>query len=242
MMDAIFIVGTGRSETHFTLRSLLGFSEVFDPQGGHEDLALLYHITRSAILHQPFPPHAHSYYSLAKKMMGSRKIFADQHHSNLYFRSHLTSIFQSPIFLYVKRPLEQIVASMLEHQGVQYWYHHAIQKQNRIPLPNQFLGIESLEEINKTPKHILFAKRVLAHHAEAKSNPNHVDLRFINYTDLVLRQEEEFSRIFSTMEIGELGTFTAQEKPNAASLSKYKDVLTSEQVKQIQSLAIHHGY
>lgn len=48
-MDAVFIVGTGRSGTHFTCRSILGFSNAFDPHNGRECLETLRSVAQAAI-------------------------------------------------------------------------------------------------------------------------------------------------------------------------------------------------
>ena len=40
-MKAIFVVGTGRSGTHFTARLLNGFENVYDPLNGKEKSKIL---------------------------------------------------------------------------------------------------------------------------------------------------------------------------------------------------------
>jgi len=85
MLNSIFIVGTGRSGTHFTCRSISGFKNIFDPQTGKENVPVLKQIATSAIHHQSYPQIAKSYYSDIKSNLKNDSIFIDQHHPNIFY-------------------------------------------------------------------------------------------------------------------------------------------------------------
>jgi len=82
MLNSIFIVGTGRSGTHFTCRSISGFKNIFDPQTGKENVPVLKQIATSAIHHRSYPQIAKSYYSLLKYFLTQSFYF----HIDLLFK------------------------------------------------------------------------------------------------------------------------------------------------------------
>jgi cadmium resistance protein CadD (predicted permease) len=63
-----------------------------------------------------------------------------------------------------------------------------------------------------------------------------VDLRFINYENLVKDQFSEYSKVFSPIELVSLGEFSIVEESSLNSLSKYKEVLTDKQISEVLEL------
>lgn len=246
-LDAIFIVGTGRSGTHFTCRALSGFANVFDPMEGSEEFSILNQIARSAIYHQELPQRVIEYYKNRESKRKKGEVFLDQHHPNIFFTPQLTEIFSNPIFLFPYRPTVQVVASMLQHEGVLSWYELArksfrfFSSIKRIPIPNRFLGIESRKEMSDLELHELCAFRVLSHNQTMKklvsANRN---CRVISYEGLIIDQEAEFINTFSSFELDALGEFSLVERSNLASAQKYKSVLTQDQISDI--LAIEENF
>lgn len=245
-MKAVFVVGTGRSGTHFTARLLNGFVDAYDPLSGEEDPAILKDVARSAIHHRlPSPATAQYYQEHLEETPG---IFLDQHHPNLFFVRHWAALFDGIVFLYPRRPTFQIVASMLRHEGVMRWYDYARRWQNRtirrLPYPNQFLGLGRFRDINALPAHLLCTYRVIAHRRAYERFVGELDgaLRSVNYEALVYHPFDEFNRVFTADEIGKLGTFNLAEQPKAGSLSKYRDVLSDQQVDEIDALEWQEGF
>lgn len=240
VMRAIFIVGTGRSGTHFTVRLLNGFANSNDPMNGSENPSVLYDIAKAAIHHRLPSESTTAYYR--KMLNNSEGIVLDQHHPNLFFVRHWSEIFEDLIFLYPMRPAHQVVASMLRHKGVMGWYDYAKRiKQrtiNRIPYPNRFLGLDHFSDIRTLPQHLLCAHRVFAHRRAFESTFSDKGnvLRGVKYEELVKDPAAEFSRVFSPDEMAALGPFTLVEKPKIESLAKYRDVLSDEQVAEIVAL------
>ncbi|MGC6390759.1 MAG: hypothetical protein ACON5C_02985 [Alphaproteobacteria bacterium] len=243
-MEAIFIIGTGRSGTHFTCRSLAGFKNIFDPLQGKEHGQHLSRIARAAIHHQHYPAKASKYYLCIKNNLGMNQIFVDQHHPNLFFTDTLTDIFPHLIFLYPDRPIHQIVSSMLKHSGVLTWYeyakkyeHNRIFRKKPVPFFNQFLGIYESSTLHSYKLHQLCALRVIAHKNRAVLLKRRgQDVRFINYENLIMDQRKEFFSAFTPNELAKLGEFNVAERSQSRSLQKYKEVLSQQQILDIKNI------
>ena len=237
-MDSLFIIGTGRSGTHFTCRSLRGFNNVFEPLNGKENGRLLKNIALSSINHKIFPQSALNYYKKIKNELEVGKIFLDQHHPNIFYITELNKIFSGPIFLYPQRPIVQIVASMLNHQGVLSWFEYAKRKKiSPVPIENQFLGIQDPDQLKQLKLHELCALRVIAHQNRAILMKNRgFDVRFLNYENLVKNQLSAFESVFSKNEITSLGNFRVVEESNFSSLRKFEEILSSKEIIEIRNL------
>lgn len=248
MVDAVFVVGTGRSGTHFTCRALSGFANIHDPLKGREKMRILRDVATAAIFHDHMPERAIRYYEKRKTEVAAPSVFVDQHHPNLYFTDQLARIFDDPIFLYPRRPVVQVVASMLKHSGVLNWYRFArknlaaTENAPSMPFPNRFLGLTDPGQLDALDVHQLCALRVLRHNAEmtrlANTDPRH---RFVSYKNLVLDQEAAFHSAFSPADRQALGEFRVVEEGKPASLDKYRSVLSAEQILDIETLEAEHG-
>ena len=244
-MKAVFIVGTGRSGTHFTVRLMKGFEHAWDPLGGKEDPEILRDVATSAIHHR-LPSEATARYYRERLAEGGG-VLLDQHHPNLFFTRHWADMFGGLVFLHPQRPAYQVVASMLRHKGVMSWYRYARNWRqrtiNRIPYPNRFFGVEQFSDLNRLPRHLLCAHRVIAHRKayEAQVAEMGGALRAIQYEALVQAPLEEFSRVFTPEELADLGQFTLVETPKKESLSKYQDVLSEAEVAEIMELDAASG-
>lgn len=239
-MKAVFVVGTGRSGTHFTVRLLSGFANAHDPLGGYENPRILMDIAKAAIHHR-LPSQAVTRY-YRDRLSDIDGVFLDQHHPNLFFVQNYVKMFDGIVFLYPRRPAYQVVGSMFRHGGVMSWYHYAQQWPrrwfDRIPYPNQFLGLARFSDISTLPPHLLCAHRVIAHRKayESAAKRADTDLRSVDYVALVDDPLAEFSQAFSPRELERLGEFTLVEKPKKESLTKFHDVLDDRQVAEIQAL------
>lgn len=240
-MRAVFVVGTGRSGTHFTVRLLNGFEKAVDPMGGKENKDVLWDVADSAIRHRTPSDVTIQYYKDCIEQADG--VFLDQHHPNIHFMRQWKEILgPEVVFLFPDRPTYQVVASMMRHKGVMSWYRYANGIKNRtitpIPFPNRFLGLDKRSEIKSLPTHMLCARRVIQHRQLFKNAVEDMggQLRAVNYESLVNDPLAEFGRVFSEAEMADLGEFTLKEEPKPASLSKFKDVLSDEQVEEINAL------
>ena len=239
-MKSIFVIGTGRSGTHFTVRLLNGFANAHDPLGGKENEQILMEIAKAAIHHRLPSPMVVDYYR--GHLNAQAGIYLDQHHPNLFYVRHWARMFEGIVFVYPRRPTYQIVASMLRHGDVMSWYQYAQHWRQRwidkIPYPNQFLGLARFSDIANLPTHLLCAHRVIAHrlaYEEAAKRAN-ADLRSLDYVALVDDPLVEFSRAFTAKELEALGKFTLLERPKKDSLTKYCDILDDRQLSEIEAL------
>ena len=237
-MNAIFILGTGRSGTHHLCRSLLDFKNIEDHRRGKENFKILHSITCNAILNNPIEKTIINYY---KKQIDlsfqNKQIFLDQCHPNIHHYNQLNLEFKNSIFLGIDRPTEQIVASMLNHLGTSRWYDRL--KNNyfkNIEYPNNFFGLQNKEELYTLPKHILFAKRVIAHKKLNQKLLHNSNFKLINFENFVNNKLDEIHRIFSKNDLDEFGTFLEKEFTNNNVLLKYKDTLSNDQINDIKKL------
>ena len=236
--NAIFIIGTGRSGTHHLCKSLLDFSNINDTRSGKENSAVLHSIACNAIINQRLKKSIINYYKQKIKFINlHNQIFLDQSHSNLYHYSQLNAEFKNSLFLGIDRPTEQIVASMFNHNGTSRWYDRL---RNSYPMgieyPNKFFGLTDKTELNSLPKHLLFAKRVIAHKKIYKKLLSNSNFRLINFENFISDKLEELEKTFSNNELSLFGSFVETEFSNKSSLFKYKQVLSKEQIKDIKKL------
>jgi hypothetical protein len=243
MVQAIFVVGTGRSGTHFTCRALAGFANVTDPLGGNENHDVLKEIATAALYHRSLPTSVLAYYSERRAELAPGQVLLDQHHPNIFFFQQISKVFDDLIYLFPARPVVQVIASMMRHRGVMSWYQVArdgyspLSFTKRVPVPNRFLGIRDRADLDTLPTHLLCALRVLAHNRQmaelAAADPR---CRVVSYQALVHDQEAAFARVFDDAERESLGAFSVVEPGNPASLEKYTDVLTATQIREIHDL------
>lgn len=143
-MDSIFIVGTGRSGTHFLTRVLLGFQNLRDPLGGRENSVLLRSVATAAICHRTLPDAVLAKYQA--EAAAASGVFLDQHHPNLLFVKQIAAAIPGAVFLFPDRPTHQVVASMMRHHGVMAWYDYARNWRRwfRDPVPSPTVSLASV--------------------------------------------------------------------------------------------------
>jgi hypothetical protein len=238
MFENIFIVGTGRSGTHFLCRSLLDFNNIEDYMSGEENHEIRIPLTHMAIRHMPLSNEIISYYKLQiKNATNEGKIFLDQLHTNLFHVEQLAKEFPNSLFLGTNRPVEQVVASMLNHGGVRRWFKFA-RKDTQTVFPNQFLGI-TRDELNTLDEVTLCTKRVLAHNKRTnellKRIPN---FRIVNFNELVSNKENTLKSLFKKEELPKLGYYNNKHKVHTDVLEKYKKQFSQTELQRIRNATI----
>ena len=140
----IFIIGTGRSGTHFLAKSLIQHSHITDLTGGIENPLVFPLVTSAAIdsgKKDGLLLEIYKQYRLFRKAAAPQD-FLDQSHPNLWFVEHLVEWFPSATFIGIVRNPYSVVYSMLRHNGVRRW----TEIWDSFPTPNPFLGIRSGQE------------------------------------------------------------------------------------------------
>ena len=137
-MDPIFIVGTGRSGTHFLTSILIACSELTDLTGGRENHTIFNEVANSVIYQKENPHLTLEYKKLLIKALPLRLV--DQCHPNLWRAEEILAQFPEAQFLCLVRDPFSVVFSTLAHPGVRE--RIAGEKWKRYPLPSPFFGIE----------------------------------------------------------------------------------------------------
>jgi hypothetical protein len=238
-IDAIFVVGTGRSGTHFTCHCLREFAHLEDFLHGREHGRTLYRLAFAAMRGKSFPLSSRWHYEVLRlRSLLSGKVLIDQHHPNLFHIGALARLFPKAVFLYPNRPAVQVVASMITHEGVSGWYRKILSNELQVPFPNRFFGLESCKQLVDEPLHRICYYRVRAHHDAALEARRRFGerVRFIDYQRLVEDRRSAFQDVFTVDELARFGRATTTVKSEVAALSKYKERLTMEQIDDILEL------
>lgn len=137
----VFVIGTGRSGTHYLCSCLNTFPGLTDCFGGRESPWMFHEVARLTVHNQPLTTAVRGYYN-AMHRRASPKRLVDQTHPNLWHAEALLQQFPKAQLLAISRNVYSVVYSMQRHEGVSRW----IEEHSRYPKPNRFLGV-SQEQI-----------------------------------------------------------------------------------------------
>lgn len=133
----VFILGTGRSGTHWVSSILESHSDI---QATVEEPEIFFRATRMALDESTrlelFPEIVDLYQKYHKSVLPQH--YVDKSHPNIWLAEELAEIFPTARFVGVQRGPFATVASMLRHKGVKRW----MKRWREFPLPNPFLGID----------------------------------------------------------------------------------------------------
>ena len=228
----VFVIGTGRSGTHW-----LGYS-----LGDHPEVRATVEIqpmfgwsTRMA-LNSKLERKLFGRLVLAYKwqlLKSAPRLYLDKTHPNIWIAEKLKKAFPKSLFVGIERNPYATVASMMKHKGVSAWHR----RWREFPIPNRFLGItaELANTYDSIPLASQCAMRWLAHHDRMK------ELRSILGNDLIVIPYESFANDTET-QIHGLQQFVGLKIPipipdvKTDSLHKWKEQLSNEQIVQIQNI------
>lgn len=235
MFESIFIVGTGRSGTHFLNESLLQFRNIYNPFLEKENSRIQSLITKNIIHSEKLDSQIKFFYKQQINKLKKKLIFLDKCHPNLFYLNYINKISKKSIYFYLYRPMSQIVSSMYDHEGVNKWYEYILQY--KVRYPNIFLGLNSETDL-KLKKYILFTKRIISHHKYALKMKKKYKERFriVLYDDLVRENKKTLFKLFYPNEKKMIGKFTREIKCNITSLKKFKKKLNNNQINEIDFL------
>jgi hypothetical protein len=132
----IFVVGTGRSGTHWLGWTLESHPDI---RATIEEPSIFERSTRAAL--DPGTSHRALAYLRARyaveHLRSLPRHYLDKSHPNLWHVEQLASTFPGARFIGVQRGVYGTVASMLQHEGVLQWQR----RWRDFPVPNAFLGI-----------------------------------------------------------------------------------------------------
>jgi len=228
----VFVIGTGRSGTHWLGYSLGDHPEV---RATVEMQPMFRWSTRMA-LNSKLERKLFGRLVLAYKwqlLKSAPRLYLDKTHPNIWIADKLKKAFPKSLFVGIERNPYATVASMMKHKGVSAWHR----RWREFPIPNRFLGIttELAHTYDSIPLASQCAMRWLAHHNRMK------ELRSILGNDLIVIPYESFANDTET-QIHELQQFVGLKIPipipdvKTGSLHKWKEQLSDEQINQIESI------
>jgi len=227
----IFIIGTGRSGTHFLCSCLNEFEELDDYFSGKESPYMFHEISALTVSQKEIPPYVIGYYKHMQRKV-SPKIFLDQTHPNIWNVETLIKEFPNSKFVAISRDVYSVAYSMKLHEGVSKW----IKNHMNYPKPNKFLGINIQNEnlyINELTDLQRSVFRWCAHNRRlddlAGKFPEFVIK--VNYQDLHNDMWGEMRRLSKFLQVKEP---VSVKEFNASSLHK-KDSFTNQEIAEINS-------
>lgn len=132
----VFVIGTGRSGTHFMDSVLISNPDFTDLTGGVENRFVFDEVTRAALFGDELKCSTLIKFK-ALKNYAAPKILVDQSHPNIWHVEHLIARFPAAKFVGMVRDPLSVTYSTLNHSGVVSW----IDNYTNFPVPNRFLGI-----------------------------------------------------------------------------------------------------
>jgi len=226
----VFVIGTGRSGTHW-----LGFALGDHPEvrATIEPKPLFLYSTHMALNPELEPK------LMDKLLKGYRwelyksapRIYIEKTHPNIWHVEKLKKQFPAALFVGIERNPYATVASMMVHHGVSKWH----KTWREFPVPNRFLGIseEQAAVYDDIPFAAQCAMRWLAHHNRMEELQRMLgdDLLLITYEEFADHTEEILKKLQNF-----LGLKQALPVPDVRreSLHKWKSQLSAEQIEQIE--------
>lgn len=236
MKNPIFVVGTGRSGTHFLTSVLISSPELTDLTGGKENLSVFHSVTSSFIEKRENSMLALAYENLVKEASPLRLV--DQCHPNLWRSGEILKQFPDASFLCMVRDPFSVTFSTLNHRGVRGRLEG--DKWKKYPLPSSFFGIEGpfIENYHSYKIVERSALRWCSHMREVDRCVKLHKSSFlpVSYESLLTNPSSECDKIVDFLKVG--GTLNIPN-PKTASLKK-KDGLTNVKVERIKNIIIDY--
>lgn len=228
----LFILGTGRSGTHFLAETLSLHQDIavsieeypifglvtdiaLDLANRHakqKELVALYH---EAIRHCPRP------------------FYCDKSHPNIWIAEDLAKEFPDALFIGIERGVYSCVASMIKHSGVSAW--HSLWE--NWPVPNRFLGIDDVNQSSyqALPLAAKCTLRWHSHHLKMIEVSHALSERFhfIQYEDLVEQPDQVLASLTSFIGLKDQLRTPAIRRE---SLVKWQQDLSDHDVQAIEAI------
>lgn len=236
----LFVLGTGRSGTHFLTRCLISNPEIRDAEQGREDPRIFKPISDAAANLSAAPrvletARSHYYRQWRKKQ---QCWFADQTHPNIWFAEYWASVFPNARFIGITRHPYSVIYSTLQHAGVRRWG----EEWANYPLPSPLLGltIKNAHNYRSMSQVERYAVRWLAHYRRLEHLETVLGERLttIRYEDLCAAQVAVLKTVSTTLGISD---HFAPPVVNVASLDKHAG-LTDQQTSEIDRVLRDGGY
>ncbi|MFC3880946.1 sulfotransferase [Algoriphagus namhaensis] len=231
MRKKIFVVGTGRSGTHWLGYILKSSNEL---KVDIEKWPIFPLVTQAAVNYKKryfYLPLIILYYNL--KSFFSQKILVDKSHPNLWIANYLIKYVPNSFLVGILRSPHATVSSMLRHQGVMNWIYNW----KKYPVPNEFLGItnDNYQFYDNLSLEEKCTMRWVAHKIKMQQIANIYPDRFfmIDYEMLFDNHEVILNQLSIFLNLKEK---FESPKINYESRFKWRDNLNKKQVDNINSI------
>lgn len=228
----VFVIGTGRSGTHWLGYSLDSHPEIratveAEPMFGWSTSMALDPSLETLLFNKLVRAYKWQLFKSAPRL------YLDKTHPNIWIAEKLKKAFPQSLFIGIERDPYATVSSMMQHKGVSAWH----QRWREFPVPNRFLGItpEIAERYDDIPFASQCAMRWLAHHNRMNTLRTRLgdSLMVISYESFACNTEKT---------ITELQSFLGLQHPLAVpevkvdSLNKWENLLSDENIKHIHDI------
>lgn len=233
---SIFILGTGRSGTHWIGHILASHPGV---HATIEARPIFTVATQAAIRPSRQPvllPILRTMYSF-ERIRARPRLYVDKSHPVMWYADRIAQWFPDAKFVGIERSPFGTVASMLNHEGVARWQS----EWRRYGVPNRFLGIESdnvdaYERMNVAERAAL---RWLSHHRHLQSLRITLGKRLLvlNYEEMIDDFTQQVSRLWNF--VGLSGIDVSRQAPKHSPRDAWRQLLSKEQVRQVREIINH---
>jgi hypothetical protein len=227
----VFIIGTGRSGTHFLTAIINQSPDLDDIYNGKESPLIFERCSVRNFNGLGWGKTEKRYYDHCISKVKPRR-FVDQCHANIWSVEQILEFYPTAKFLYIERQLKGVVYSMLNHSGVRTWanYIHRNIKENKflgITPANRYIYFNELDDAGKAVFRWLSHKErgdsLLATYPES--------ILRIQYENLVENFGVELVKIFNFLDL-DIKNIKNWPEVRAESLSK-SNKLSSDELDNI---------
>ena len=225
----IFVVGTGRSGTHWLGHILQSHPDIHVTVEAPPIFAWATEMALDPRKQPLLMPQLVRQYELEHAAVAPRH-YADKSHPNIWHAEQLAERLPDAVFLGTQRNPYATVASMLKHKGVLGWHD----RWREFPVPNRFLGItdENAAAYDALPPAAKCALRWRSH-ADRMEELRAVlgeRLHVVRYEDLILEPESAVARITAFLR---LAVPIPHPAIKAESLDRWREELSAEAQRHV---------
>lgn len=236
----LFVLGTGRSGTHFLTQCLISNPKIRDAEQGREDSRIFKPISDAAANLSSAPRVLQSARTHYFRQWSKRPSFwfADQSHPNIWFAEYWATVFPNAKFIGIVRHPYGVIYSTLQHSGVRKWG----EEWANYPVPSPLLGLtgQNFEQYRSMSQVERYAVRWLAHYRRLEQLRIVLGDRLLNiqYESLCVAQDDVLKAVSD--DLGVKNDFSPPAV-NIASLNKHNG-LSDQQVAEIDRVLMQGGY
>ena len=229
--EIVFVCGIGRSGTHFIARFLKQHKSVFLRLEKPSTFRPIVKLATEGFDDDAFEGVVRK----LKRQQWRRRLVVEKSHPSLWMMDALIEAFPNAGFIGTRRPVLQVVNSMLKHEGVMRWY-------DTLPMdrPNPFLGIteDNVADFAGLPAHLKCTWKWISHmkQLDACALRYPKNFKVWGFEDLISNPQSSMDEICSFMGI-ENTRFA--EVPDPGTLKKFHHLSEGDQASILRLVEQH---